>query len=55
MVSSCWWARVRDPGGTGEWLCTECHEHCTDESEDEIDQEMMQDFECEERKMDWRL
>ena len=25
--SSCCWAPVRDPGNTGEWICTECGEH----------------------------
>lgn len=35
MPSSCCWAPVRDPGGTGEWLCTECYEYCADEPEDE--------------------
>jgi hypothetical protein len=35
MASSCCWATVQDPGWTGEGLCTECREHCTDESEED--------------------
>lgn len=34
MSSNCCWAPVRDQGGTGEWICTECYEHCLDECED---------------------
>lgn len=35
MVSNCCWAPVNDPWNTGEWLCRECFEHCTDEPEKE--------------------
>ena len=26
--STCCSAPVKDPGGTGEWICSECGEHC---------------------------
>ena len=35
MTSNCCWAPVFDPGNTGEGLCSECWEHCTDEPEGE--------------------
>ena len=28
LGSNCCWATVIDPGNTGEWLCSECKEHC---------------------------
>ena len=37
MASNCCWATVQDPWGTGEGLCTECWEHCTDDDEEEED------------------
>jgi hypothetical protein len=33
MASDCCWARTIDPWNTGEGLCSECYEHCTDEVE----------------------
>ena len=38
MSSSCCDAPVSDPGGTGEGLCMDCREHCTDESEEETEE-----------------
>jgi len=39
MVSNCCWSPVIDPGGTGEGLCSDCKEHCTDESEDQEEED----------------
>ena len=44
MTSNCCWASVIDPGNTGEWLCSECKEHCTDEEEIEIKEVTIQDI-----------
>lgn len=41
MVSSCCGSNVQDPGGTGEWLCMECWENCTDEPE-EVEEEKLE-------------
>jgi hypothetical protein len=30
LGSSCCGATVYDPGGTWEWLCTDCKEHCSE-------------------------
>lgn len=37
MISDCCWERIIDPWNTGEWICSECKEHCESvpESSDE--------------------
>lgn len=35
--SSCCWAKIIDPGNTGEWICAECKEHCSEEYTEEVD------------------
>lgn len=37
LGSMCCWARILDPGNTGEWLCWDCKEHTSNRILQEVD------------------